>query len=387
MKNFEVISQRLKELIESGDFVKMTLSKPPSKSFQLQNIYLREVEIAGELLLQWTYRYKTQDQTKNYNLEESISLLDELYYEEFRAVTLFSLKSDYQFLISKKGKLTQRTVAATFKNKPELANDRAKLKRVSLDSPYLIALGVSDSEGNLIPKMADKYRQINKYLEIVEGLLLNSDLPEKVHVVDMGSGKGYLTFALFDYMRNILEMDVRMTGVELRKELVDYCNTVASKIGFDNLSFVAERIENFKDEKIDVLIALHACDTATDDALFAALQAQSELIVAAPCCHKQVRQQTKGKNIDNPMLRHGIFKERAFEMLTDTLRGLILERSGYRTKIFEFVSNEHTRKNIMMVASKSNKNIDTKEIDNKIQELKSNYGVDYQYLEKKLALV
>ncbi|MDA8595430.1 SAM-dependent methyltransferase [Flavobacteriaceae bacterium] len=387
MKNFEAISQRLRVLIESGKFVKMTLSKPPSKSVQLQNIYLREVEIGGEILLQWTYRYKTQDQTKNYSLDESVLILDELYYDDFRAVTLFSLEADYQFLISKKGKLTERKVTATFKNKPELSNDRVKVKRVSLESPYLMALGVTDNKGNLIPKMADKYRQINKYLEIIEGLLLNSDFPEEVHVVDMGSGKGYLTFALFDYMKNTLEMNVSMTGVELREELVDYCNNVASEIGFEGLNFVAERIENFKDQKIDILIALHACDTATDDALFAALQAQSELIIAAPCCHKQVRQQTKGKNIENPMLRHGIFKERAFEMLTDTIRGLILERSGYRTKIFEFVSNEHTRKNIMMVASKSNKKIDTNEIDQKIDALKSTYGVDYQYLEKKLALV
>ena len=386
MESKQAILDSLNQAVAQNALVKMTISKPVRKSENLQNIYIREVEIKEETLLQWVYRYKTQDQTKNYSLEESLELLEDLLYKDFRAAIVFTLEKDQHFLISKKGKLSQRTTAPTFKNKPEPINDRQKIKRIPLDRPYLKALGIADEQGKLVPKMADKYRQINKYIEIVEGLVLNAKLPDSAHFVDMGSGKGYLTFALFDFLQNTMELDIRMTGVELREELVDFCNDIAKKVGFDKLNFVAERIENFEGHQIDVLIALHACDTATDDALFAALQAKSSLIITAPCCHKQVRQQTKGKESTNPLLKYGIFKERSYEMLTDTIRALLLEREGYRTKIFEFISNEHTRKNVMLVAHKSNSSASVEEIDQRIAGLKKEYHVEYQYLERKLGL-
>jgi SAM-dependent methyltransferase len=384
MDVYRQIVQKWAEYFESNNFVKLTLSKPISKSSALKNVYIRKTQIKGETSLQWTFRYKTQDITKNYNWEESVEQLTSLLEEQFRAVSLFSLEEDAQFLISKKGKLSSRTAAPTFKEIPPEVNDRQKEKRLSLDKPFLFHLGITDDMGNLIPKMADKYRQINKYLEIVEGLLGQANLSEKSNVVDMGSGKGYLTFALYDYLVNTCEMDIEMFGVELREELVDFCNDVAQKCDFDNLSFVAERIENFELEKIDILIALHACDTATDDALFKAIQAKSSLIICAPCCHKQLRQQVKGVEQEDPLLKFGIFKERTFEMLTDTIRAILLEKEQYKTKIFEFVSNEHTRKNIMMVGVKTRKKANLQALEEKLSSLKDHYQLAYHYLEKKI---
>lgn len=231
--------------------------------------------------------------------------------------------------------------------------------------------------------MADKYRQINKYLEIFDGLIKNAKLPKNPHIVDMGSGKGYLTFALYAYLEK-LGYQPQVWGVELRKELVDFCNETASFCKYDGLRFIQERIEDFKAEQIDILIALHACDTATDDALFTAIENKARLVVCAPCCHKQVRQQVKGKSLENPLLKFGIFKERAYEMVTDTLRALLLEEQGYKTKVFEFVSNEHTRKNVMLVAEQSHKKPQIESIQAKIDSIKDEFQIDYQYLEKKL---
>jgi hypothetical protein len=201
----------------------------------------------------------------------------------------------------------------------------------------------------------------------------------------MGSGKGYLTFALYDYLKNKQSLDVSIVGIELREELVLFCNAAAKKSGFENLSFVAERIENYKENKIDILIALHACDTATDDALFKAISSNASLIVCAPCCHKQIRQQVKGKEQESALLKYGIFKERQFEMVTDTLRALILEKNNYSTNIFEFVSNEHTRKNIMLIGAKTTTKTNIVNIDLKIKKIKDDYQIEYQYLEKLLA--
>lgn len=197
----------------------------------------------------------------------------------------------------------------------------------------------------------------------------------------MGSGKGYLTFALYDFLWRIKKLDVRVTGIELRQGLVDFCNEKAKKCGFEKLQFINQRIEEYDDKHIDVLIALHACDTATDDALAKAIAAKSNLIVCAPCCHKQVRQQVKGKAQESPLLKYGIFQERQFEMVTDTIRALILEQHGYQSKVFEFVSNEHTRKNIMLIGAKS-KQTDPDQAKEKIKELKKEYHIDFQYLEQ-----
>ncbi|MEY3450690.1 MAG: hypothetical protein RL711_515, partial [Bacteroidota bacterium] len=197
-------------------------------------------------------------------------------------------------------------------------------------------------------------------------------------------GKGYLTFALYDFLKNKKGLNVTLVGIELREELVSFCNTTAKACGFEYLSFVCERIENYQENQIDILIALHACDTATDDALYKAIVSNASLIVCAPCCHKQIRQQVKGKTQESALLKYGIFKERQFEMVTDTLRALILEKHQYSTNIFEFVSNEHTRKNIMLIGSKSTEKNNEAAIDQKITEIKQTYQIDFQYLEQLL---
>lgn len=381
MKELNLFLDKLTTSFNDNSFVKITLSKPAFKGDGLLNIYIRLVEIKNELVFSCTYHYQTNDQVKNYTLAETETLLKELLNQKFKVAILFTLKEDFTLQFSKKGKASTRITAPSFDKKPPVSHDKPKAGRAKLGK-YLELLGVTDENGLVIPKMADKFKQINKYLEIIDSLLKNTDLPKKIKVVDMGSGKGYLTFALYDFLVNQRKMEATVLGIESRKELVDFCNTTAKQCGFENLTFENKTIDEYKAKKIDILIALHACDTATDDAIFKGMQANATLIVTAPCCHKQIRQQLKGSVPQNPILKYGIFKERQYEMVTDTLRALIMEQRQYDAHIFEFVSNEHTRKNIMLVGTKTNKQINPDEIAEKIDAVKQTYGIDFHYLEK-----
>ena len=380
MNDLAPFFNKLTQSIEQDIFVKITLSKPAYKSDGLLNVYVRLVEIKGEQQLSFTYHYQTNDQVKNYTVKSAQQELNKLLNGKFKVAILFTLEEDFTVQISKKGKVSTRASQPSFKNKPPKSHDKPKTRRAKLGK-YLTLLGVCDEQGVVIPKMADKYKQINKYLEIIEGLIKNTKLPNQAHIVDMGSGKGYLTFALYDYLVNQRKIDVNITGIELRQELVDFCNEIAKKCGFENLNFEAKPIEKYT-KKIDVLIALHACDTATDDAIYKGLNSKAELIITAPCCHKQIRQQLKGKEQQSPILKYGIFKERQYEMVTDTMRALIMEKHQYNTNIFEFISDEHTRKNVMLVATKSNKIPDNRSIAEKIEAIKKDYNIEYHYLEK-----
>ena len=381
MNDIESLVEKLNLSFKGDTFIKITLSKPAYKSDGLHNVYVRLITIKEEPTFSFTYHYQTNDQVKNYSLEETKNILAELLSQKFRIATLFTLKEDFTIQFSKKGKVSTRITPASFKNKPPETHNNPKKRRAELGK-YLNLLGIIDDNGMVIPKMADKFKQINKYLEIIENLIKNADLSKTVSILDMGSGKGYLTFALYDYLVNQKKMEVKIIGIEQRKELVDFCNETAKDCKFEHLRFECNTIQDYTAKNIDILIALHACDTATDDALSKAIAAKANLIITAPCCHKQIRQQLKGQEQDSPILKYGIFKERQFEMVTDTIRALVLEKHQYNTKVFEFISNEHTRKNVMLVGEKSSKKVDKESISEKISSLKKDYGIEYHYLEK-----
>jgi len=383
MEDFSLVFKEIQDSIVADVFVKITFSKPIKKNEGLRNVYVRLVNIQNQQKLQFTYRNKTNDVVKNYTLSEAYIEVESLLTNTFRTAVIFTLPDDVQIFISKKKAITIKKVAPSFTNKLPDTHDRPKEKR-AVNKPYLYHLGITDKEGSVIPKMADKYKQINKYLEIIENLIKDVKLPKTINIVDMGSGKGYLTFALYDYLKNDKNYDVTVTGIELREALVTYCNNIAKKCDFEALHFESKMIQDYDNKKIDILIALHACDTATDDAIAKGIIAKASLVICAPCCHKQVRQQVKGKTQESPLLKYGIFKERQFEMVTDTIRALILEKYQYQTKVFEFISNEHTRKNVMLIGSKTQKQVDEKEINYKIESLKKEYQIDFHYLEKQL---
>jgi len=197
----------------------------------------------------------------------------------------------------------------------------------------------------------------------------------------MGSGKGYLTFALYDHLRNNKKVEASMVGIELRPKLVDFCNELAQSTGFEKLQFLAQDIEEYKAEKIDMLIALHACDIATDIAIAKGIKAGASTIVVAPCCHKQIRKEMQCETALQSVLKHGILEERQAELLTDGIRALLLEAHGYKTKVFEFISTEHTPKNLMITATKAPARPEALE---QIAKIKADFGIGYHYLERLL---
>jgi hypothetical protein len=218
------------------------------------------------------------------------------------------------------------------------------------------------------------------------GLSKTSEKP--LQIVDMGSGKGYLTFALYDLLQRHLEQKVSLLGVELRPELCDFCNEQARSLGWqEGLRFEAMDILNYNEGDIDVLIALHACDTATDIAIAQGIRNGADLIVVAPCCHKQIRKAMKPKGPWAEILKQGILLERQAELLTDALRALLLQREGYKTKVFEFISASDTPKNIMIAAIKTKQALSSEELaalNKDIEMLKSDFGIPEHYLEKLL---
>jgi len=381
----QVFITKSHESFADNSFIKLTLSKPSSKSSDLVNLFIRPIEIKDEMLLQVTHRYKTKDITKNLSIAETTNLLEALLPATFLHATLFTRDNDFRLMFNKKRKSTLLKQKPSLSLLQEFSHDRIKSRLIDGENNvYLQKLGVTDHDGKVFPTMSDKYRQINRYIEIVDGSLSEKKSDDKFKVVDMGSGKGYLTFALYDHLKNNLQLNVEMTGVEMRPDLVKLCNEIAIEAKFNEIKFIESNIVNFDLKSIDMLIALHACDTATDDAIYKGIKANAKYIIVAPCCHKQIRKQMHPKNEMKPVLKHGIFLERQAEMVTDGLRALIMEMHGYQTKVIEFISTEHTPKNVMLIGQKSQKKPANAKISNQIHQIKESFGIEYHYLEKLL---
>lgn len=372
-----------------GHLLKCTLSKPtPAAPHDLKNIYLRPVALKKGLHVAFNYRFNTRDEVKNHSIEEALAQLQALLGKQFLTADLLTPERDYHLSFSKNGQAVFSTKKASHTASPDTSHDRSKSHPLDPSSPWLHALGITNAKGEVLANAHSKWRQINKYLEIIESLLRECPLPPDAHIADMGSGKGYLTFALYDFLVRKMGFEPHITGIELRQNLVQLCNDTAQQAGFQGLRFVSQNIENYRPERLDILIALHACDTATDLALAAGIRHKAKIIVAAPCCHKQIRKEMRPRNELSSVLRHGILEERQAEIVTDGIRALLLEAEGYKTQVFEFVSTEHTAKNVMITAT-----LDIKKktpgrrskIMAQVDALKVGFGIREHYLEKLLA--
>lgn len=384
---------QLQSALQQDQLQKVVLSKYQGPE-PLQRITLRPVEIKQQPQLSFVYTYKTNDQTKNFSYAAAISELTRLAGHEFKNLHLFTATHEVQLTFSKKGK------AALFSHKLQNAavtqvnkeHNREKQRYLSLERPFLQELGITDAQQKLIPAMSRKWKQINKFIEIFSRALQSTDLIKqgKVHVADFGSGKAYLTFAVHDYLRHTLQLDAKVTGVELRQELVQLCNDTACKLDLNGIDFQQGDVKHFAAQGINIMIALHACDVATDYAIHMGIRTGADIIMCSPCCHKQIRPQMQTPLLLQPLLQHGIHLGQEAEMITDSLRALLLEAWGYDTQVFEFISLEHTSKNKMILAVK-NKLSSEKQAEKRqkimaqIQAVKDFYGIKEQCLETLLA--
>lgn len=388
----EQFTAALKESLNTASFVKVSLGNYKGEEEALKQILIRKVVIKREDKLAFTYRYKTRDVVKNYAIDEAIDLIAGYLDKGFKIGTLFTTEKDLILEELNNGKVVFRESSASSAVAPSACHDKEKIRLIKPEAKsYLTELKITDAEGKVFKNAQDKFRQINHYIEILSSLI--KELPEGTikKVADMGSGKGYLTFALYDYLHSVLKLETEVVGVEYRQDMVDLCNQVAVKSAFGRLNFVQGTIEDYNAEHVNLLIALHACDTATDDAIFKGIKANAELIVVAPCCHKQIRreiEQNKVKNDVSFLTKYGIFLERQAEMVTDGIRALILEYFGYKTKVFEFISDAHTPKNVLVVGVKG-KGLGAErkaEILQKIKASKEYFGIGYHHLERLLEL-
>ena len=385
-ENIEKFLNRVAEAAEQSAVVKMTLSKPVQKHDELRNVYVKPVLIREKRLFAFTYHYERRDEVKNYDVAQMLDMLQEMLPERFLNAVLFTINEDVTLLVSSKGKATIQTKKVQECREQNLEHDKQKVRLINPANSWWYQLGLTTREGKITADMQHKFKQIYKYAEIVESLIKPMKFEGTVHIADMGAGKGYLTFALHELLTQRLNLDVDIKGVEIRPDLVLKINEIIKSSGLKGLEFVESSIEAYRPEKLDVLIALHACNTATDDAIASGIKAGAELIVCAPCCHKQIRQEMERSGYYNAITRYGIFLERQAVMITDTIRALVLEYHGYKTQIMEFIEMEHTPKNVLLVGRKTKAHVDREAILNQIETLKRQYGIKQHYLESILPI-
>ena len=353
----------------------------------LRRLKVRAIELRGQPALSFVYHYDTRDVTKNHALDTGLQALRALIGTDFANAHLHTPDEELQLAFSRKGKASLRT-SRQAEPAPHVADstathNRDKQRMLDIARPFLHALGVTDAAQRLVPAMSRKWKQINKFLEVFSAALERSGLATQAHieVLDFGSGKGYLSFALHDHLRATRGLDAQVSGVELRPDMVALCNGVVERLGLRGLRFEQGDVGSFAPRAVDVMIALHACDTATDHAIHMGIRGGASIILCAPCCHKELRPQLLSPHPLRPILQHGVHLGQEAEMLTDGLRALLLEACGYDTQVFEFVSLEHTAKNKMILAVKRAQPSPSGAVLAQLREVKAFYGIREQCLE------
>ncbi len=384
---YDEFVQRVTDSLRDGTFVRLVLSSAVESAGAPEKVLGRLVELKTGPNLSLTFRYPTRDTTKNVSMDETASWLRGQVGTHFRSALLGTTKRDWQLFVGESGEAKLVTHKPSTVEAPSRSHDVAR--QAILDESardWLQGLGVLNAQGRVRPAMADKYAQINRYLEIFTHLAKDCGWPgepagRELVIADMGCGKGYLTFGLWHLFARVWKRPVRVIGVEVREELVVSTKALAGKIGANGLEFAAGAIDSAALPNVDALIALHACNTATDDAIRRGIELGAQLIVVAPCCHKELRPQLGRPVPLAPVLEHGLMAERMAEWATDGLRALFLSWAGYRPKMIEFVSTEHTPKNLMIAAVRDGEPFISRAARERIEQFKEFFGIRHHALD------
>ena len=366
----------LNEINNNYNLISMVISKPRRKSHPINKIAIRPVSINSKLMYQAEYHYPNKVTHLNFDIEEFTDFILSEVTTNFKQINIFTTENDIQILANKTDK------AKIIKSKPtkkaiNIEHNRKKQYIIADNTPcdFLIKLGVMDETGKVYQKHYSKFRQINRFLEIVSDCMAYLK-KENIKIIDFGCGKSYLTFALYYYLKKQLNIDVEIVGLDLKENVINLCNKIAQELNYEGLKFQLGDIADYQDTGCDMVVTLHACDTATDYALINAVKWNTKVILSVPCCQHELFKQIDSP-INNPMLKHGIIKDKFTELLTDALRGLKLESVGYDVSMIEFTSLEHTSKNIMIkgiLNKNASSDYKTKAL-NEYQLLKKEYNV------------
>ena len=342
--------------ILNREFIRAVFSNPRVKD-NVVKAKLRPMEQKGELLFQLESFTKTQAFHKNLTVEETKDELAKLL-EEFRQVQVETVSEDITVLISKKGKATIKRKRKKVQAKAaDLSHNRKKkyILEEGIVVPFLQDLGVMTQDGKIVRTKMDKFRQINRFLEFVEDILPQLDKDRELTLLDFGCGKSYLTFAMYYYLKVLKGYNIRIIGLDLKKDVIEHCNQLRTRYGYDKLDFYEGDIASYKGvESVDMVVTLHACDTATDYALAKAVKWGAKVILSVPCCQHEANRTIADETL-SPVMDYGILKERFAAIATDGARAKLLESKGYQTQILEFIDMEHTPKNLLIRAVKTGK--------------------------------
>ncbi len=362
------MDEELRKVLEdtlNGGLYQVVISNAREKD-KASKVKIRPVMIKEQLLFQETVYRGAQVFHGNYDDVEAMERIENYLYEDFKQCEIEHTNGKVIILVSKKRKMTikkklatnvgehGKTSAKQAQKTISMAHNRVKnyILKEGTPVPFLIDLGVQSADGKIVHAKYDKYRQINRFLEFIEDILPALPADEEIHILDFGCGKSYLTFAIYYYLHELKGMDVRITGLDLKTDVINKCNRLSEQYGYQKLHFIQGDIAEYRDvEKVDMVVTLHACDTATDYALHKALLWDAKVILSVPCCQHEVNRQI-ASDILQPVLQYGIIKERMAALITDALRADLLRAKGYETDLLEFIDMEHTPKNILIRAVK-----------------------------------
>lgn len=372
-----MIENTLLALLEQNlnvDFLGATLSNPRDKGGATK-VKVRPILKQGALLFQCEEHKNNQVFHNNHEAAEAVGVLGE-YMSIFKQMQLETKTFYYTVLVSKKGKVTiQKKRQSACVREVDLSHNRSKkyILQEGVAVPFLQDLGVMTSEGKVVKSKFDKFRQINRFLEFIEDVLPQLSKDREVTILDFGCGKSYLTFAMYYYLHELKQYDVRIIGLDLKTDVIRHCNELSEKYGYEKLRFLEGNIADYTGvNEVDMVVTLHACDTATDFALDKAVCWNAKVILSVPCCQHELNGQIKSELLE-PVLQYGLIKERMAALVTDALRAQYLESCGYDTQILEFIDMEHTPKNILIRGVKTGKK---KENLGKIKECEAFLHID-----------
>lgn len=357
------------------ELIKIIISNPRTKEVP-SKIVVRPILLKEELCYQETIYVGTKAIHKNYEQEQILEEIVKNITENFKQLQLEHNTLNAAILVSKKGKITiskKHKLISEKTSEANLSHNRTKKyiipegKKVD----FLVDLGVMTQEGNIVRTKYDKFKQINRFLEFIEDILPKLSKTSEVKIIDFGCGKSYLTFAMYYYLKELNGRDVRIIGLDLKEDVIDNCNKLSEKYGFDKLKFYKGDIAQFEGvDEVDMVVTLHACDTATDYALEKAVSWGAKVILSVPCCQHELNRQMENEILE-PVFKHGLIKERIAALVTDALRAELLESKGYKVQILEFIDMEHTPKNILIRAVKEKNAVNDLEKYNKCKEFLS----------------
>lgn len=349
--DFEQMKEQFLNRIHSKQLIHATFSQPRQKSNELKRVKLKPIELKGQYHIQLEYQYERILKHENILLEK-FSDSFEILLQQFRQIHAQFTEEKIQVQLSKKNKVLWKVEKLENAKQVNLSHNRKKqyLLDDSTPYPFLIRLGVQTEDGKVKKQKFDKFRQINRFVEFIDDSLQHLPKDRQIRILDFGSGKSYLTFALYHYLKIEKGLDIRVTGLDLKKEVIEECNRIAHDLHYDQLEFLVGDINDYNEENaVDMVVTLHACDVATDMALARAVKWGAKVILSVPCCQHELNRQLNAPALDI-MTQHGLIKERFASLATDSIRAEILTLVGYDTQLLEFIDIEHTPKNILIRA-------------------------------------